>query len=231
MAAAQHSAEARHSAAGATRRSPLALAVLALLGYKPLHPYGVQRLLKEWGKENVVNVGQRASLYKTMERLTAAGLIAVRETERDQQYPERTVYELTDAGREAAQAWIDDIVRVPRPEYPEFPAALSFLMMLGPDAALAALRERREAVAKSLAAAREGMAEAQQYGLPKVTLLDDEYLVAISEAELKWIEGAVRELEDGELTWSLAELQPFDETDTEAGAEADTEANTEAAGG
>ncbi|MEY9890739.1 DNA-binding PadR family transcriptional regulator [Catenulispora sp. MAP12-49] len=231
MAAAQHSAEARHSAAGATRRSPLALAVLALLGYKPLHPYGVQRLLKEWGKENVVNVGQRASLYKTMERLTAAGLIAVRETERDQQYPERTVYELTDAGREAAQAWIDDIVRVPRPEYPEFPAALSFLMMLGPDAALAALRERREAVAKSLAAAREGMAEAQQYGLPKVTLLDDEYLVAISEAELKWIEGAVRELEDGELTWSLAELQPFDETDTEASAEADTEANTEAAGG
>lgn len=231
MAAAQHSAEARHSAAGATRRSPLALAVLALLGYKPLHPYGVQRLLKEWGKENVVNVGQRASLYKTMERLTAAGLIAVRETERDQQYPERTVYELTDAGREAAQAWIDDIVRVPRPEYPEFPAALSFLMMLGPDAALAALRERREAVAKSLAAARQGMAEAQQYGLPKVTLLDDEYLVAISEAELKWIEGAVRELEDGELTWSLAELQPFDETDTEAGAEADTEANTEAAGG
>lgn len=231
MAAAQHSAEARHSAAGATRRSPLALAVLALLGYKPLHPYGVQRLLKEWGKENVVNVGQRASLYKTMERLTAAGLIAVRETERDQQYPERTVYELTDAGREAAQAWIDDIVRVPRPEYPEFPAALSFLMMLGPDAALAALRERREAVAKSLAAARQGMAEAQQYGLPKVTLLDDEYLVAISEAELKWIEGAVRELEDGELTWSLAELQPFDETDTEASAEADTEANTEAAGG
>jgi DNA-binding PadR family transcriptional regulator len=231
MAAAQHSAEARHSAAGATRRSPLALAVLALLGYKPLHPYGVQRLLKEWGKENVVNVGQRASLYKTMERLTAAGLIAVRETERDQQYPERTVYELTDAGREAAQAWIDDIVRVPRPEYPEFPAALSFLMMLGPDAALAALRERRETVAKSLAAARQGMAEAQQYGLPKVTLLDDEYLVAISEAELKWIEGVVRELEEGELTWSLAELQPFDETDTEAGAGADAEANTEAADG
>ncbi|MEY9927329.1 DNA-binding PadR family transcriptional regulator [Catenulispora sp. GP43] len=237
MAAAQHSAKAQHSAAGATRRSPLALAVLALLGYKPLHPYGVQRLLKEWGKENVVNVGQRASLYKTMERLTAAGLIAVRETERDQQYPERTVYELTDAGREAAQAWIDDIVRVPRPEYPEFPAALSFLMMLGPDAALAALRERREAVAKSLAEAKQGMADARQYGLPKVTLLDDEYLVAITEAELRWIEGVVRELEAGELTWSLEELQPFDDTDTDSdsdtgtGTSTGTGTDTAAAGG
>ena len=209
-------AEARNPAAAATRRSPLALAVLALLGYKPLHPYGVQRLLKEWGKEKVVNVGQRASLYKTMERLTAAGLITVRETERDQQYPERTVYELTDAGREAAQAWIDDIVRLPRPEYPEFPAALSFLMMLEPDAVLAAMRERREAVAKALAEAKQGVADSRQYGLPKVTLLDDEYLVAITEAELRWIEGVIAELESGGLTWSLSELQPFDQTDTDA---------------
>ncbi|WP_194914424.1 PadR family transcriptional regulator [Catenulispora rubra] len=217
---------AQNPSPAATRRSPLALAVLALLGYKPLHPYGVQRLLKEWGKENVVNVGQRASLYKTMERLTAAGLIAVRETERDQQYPERTVYELTDAGREAAQAWIDDIVRVPRPEYPEFPAALSFLMMLEPDAVLAALRERRDTVARSLAAAKQGVADSRQYGLPKVTLLDDEYLVAVTEAELRWIEGVVTELENGELTWSLEELRPFDETDTEAHTEAHTQTDT-----
>ena len=68
----------------ASRSSPLALTVLALLHYKPLHPYGVQRLLKEWGKDQVVNVGQRASLYRTMDRLLAAGLIAVRETGRTQ---------------------------------------------------------------------------------------------------------------------------------------------------
>ena len=60
------------------------------------------------------------------------------------------------------------------------------------------------------------MADARQYGLPKVTLLDDEYLVAITEAELRWIEGVVAELESGELTWSLEELRPFDETDTDA---------------
>ncbi|GAA1975704.1 PadR family transcriptional regulator [Catenulispora subtropica] len=212
-------APAQNAAATATRRSPLALAVLALLAYKPLHPYGVQRLLKEWGKEKVVNVGQRASLYKTMERLTAAGLIAVRETERDQQYPERTVYELTDAGRAAARAWVDDIVRAPKPEYPEFPAALSFAMLLEPEAVLAAMRERRSVLEKALEKAKQDIADAQQYGLPKVTLLDDEYLLAVTEAELRWIEGVVAELESGDLTWSLELLQPFDEASEGEGEE------------
>ena len=65
----------------------------------PLHPYGMQRLLKLWGKDAVINVGQRANLYKTIKRLDQAGLIAVRQTERDQQYPERRgpVYEVTEA--------------------------------------------------------------------------------------------------------------------------------------
>ena len=73
---------------GAPRSSPLALTVLALLHYQPLHPYGIQRLIKQWGKDQVVNVEQRTSLYRTIERLLAAGLITVRETERDPRYPE-----------------------------------------------------------------------------------------------------------------------------------------------
>src|SRR5450759_3728461 len=75
------------------RPSPLALTVLSLLVAAPLHPYGIQRLLKVRGKDRVVNVGNRANLYKTIKRLHEAGLIAVRQTERDQLYPERTVYE------------------------------------------------------------------------------------------------------------------------------------------
>jgi DNA-binding PadR family transcriptional regulator len=52
----------------------------------------------------VVNVGQRTGLYRTIERLEEGGLVAVRATGRDQQYPERTVYEITDAGRAATRA-------------------------------------------------------------------------------------------------------------------------------
>jgi DNA-binding PadR family transcriptional regulator len=195
--------------AAATRRSPLALAVLALLAYKPLHPYGVQRLLKEWGKEKVVNVGQRAGLYKTMERLLAAGLIAVRETGRDQQYPERTVYEITDAGREAARTWIEEIVRTPKAEYPEFPAALSFAMMLGSDTVLAAFEERRAILEKQLEQARRGIEEAAGYGLPSVALLDDTYLAAVTEAEVAWLDRVIAQIRGGEMTWSRELLSRF----------------------
>src|ERR1700733_13653125 len=72
------------------RPSPLGLAVLCLLYGGPLHPYRMQRLLKEGGKDRGINVGQRSSLYKTIGRLSESGLIAVRQIERAQQYPERT---------------------------------------------------------------------------------------------------------------------------------------------
>ena len=49
---------AQNPSPAATRRSPLALAVLALLGYKPLHPYGVQRLVPEQGEDGE---GQRGA--------------------------------------------------------------------------------------------------------------------------------------------------------------------------
>src|SRR6201989_197066 len=99
-----------HPPASTPRSSPLALTVLALLHYQPLHPYGIQRLIKQWGKDQVVNVEQRTSLYRTIERLLAAGLIAVRETGRDPRYPERTVDEVTEAGRQHGRAGAEELL-------------------------------------------------------------------------------------------------------------------------
>src|SRR3984893_10544313 len=128
------------------RASPLALTVLLMLSAGPIHPYELQRRIKLWGKDQVVNVAQRASLYKTIDRLTQAGLIAVGQTERDQRFPERTVYELTDAGRQTGRAWLVDMLSIPRNEFPQFPAALSFIMVLVPEEARAILAERAAAL-------------------------------------------------------------------------------------
>jgi len=187
------------------RPSPLALAVLSLLHTAPLHPYAMQRLIKLWGKDQVINVGQRANLYKTIKRLQEAGLIAVRQTERDQQYPERTVYELTDLGRAAAPHWLTEMVATTRNEFPQFPAALSFIMLLGPEQALRALEQRAAAVARSLAEIESGLNE-YSATLPRVTLIDDEYQRAITAAELTWLTGVIGDLRTGTLTWS-EELQ------------------------
>ncbi|MBO2435909.1 PadR family transcriptional regulator [Actinomadura nitritigenes] len=187
------------------------MTVLALLHNRPLHPYGIQRLIKEWGKEQVVNVEQRASLYRTIDRLNAAGLIAVRQTERGSQYPERTVYEVTGAGREAARTWLREMVAAPKREFPEFPAAVSNMMLLPPEELLEVLEERLRALEADVAALDAGLGEEEAMGLPRVTMLETEYLRAVTAAEAGWVRSVVDDLRTGRLTWSEEMLAAFDD--------------------
>jgi DNA-binding PadR family transcriptional regulator len=186
---------------GSMKPSPLALSVLCMLHAGPMHPYRLQRLIKAWGKDQVVNVGNRANLYKTIGRLRDAGLITVLQTERDQLYPERTVYDLTDAGRQTAVRWLEDMLATPRNEYPEFPAALSFAMLLGPGGVRDVLQRRADLVRDQLRELAAGMAGYSGV-LPRVTLLEDEYKLAVAKAELDWLDGVLDDLKSGELTWS-----------------------------
>jgi len=171
----------------------------------PLHPYGIQRLLKVWGKDHVVNVEQRANLYKTIRRLNEAGLIAVRQTERDHQYPERTIYELTEEGARQARAWLADMLAINRNEFPQFPAALSFAMLLPPEEFAAALEHRATTLRQKLAGDEQTL-ESLRGTLPRVTLLDDEYVRAVMKAELTWIDGVLDDLRTGGLAWDWEQL-------------------------
>jgi DNA-binding PadR family transcriptional regulator len=172
--------------AASVKSSPQALAVLGLLGAGPLHPYGIQRLLKLWGKDQVVN---------------EADLIAVRQTERDQLYPERTVYELTDEGRRVGLEWLDSMLSNPRNEFPQFPAALSFAMVLGPGGVRDALERRAEQLRASLIGLEHTL-ETQAGSLPRVVLIEDEYRRTMTKAELHWVEEVIEDLRSGALTWS-----------------------------
>ncbi|MFC4530924.1 PadR family transcriptional regulator [Sphaerisporangium dianthi] len=191
--------------------SPLALTVLALLQHRPLHPYGIQRLIRQWGKDKVVNVGQRTSLYRTIDRLTAAGLIEVRETERDQAYPERTVYEITDTGRAVAREWLLDMLGTPKQEFPEFPAALSHLLMLAPEEIREALERRGRTLSEALATLDADISAETGRGLPRITMLEAEYLRAVTAAELQWLHSVIDDLRSGNLAWSVTDLLAFAE--------------------
>src|SRR5436309_5003461 len=114
-------------------RSPLAMVVLALVAEAPMHPYRMQQLIKERGKDQIANVAQPNSIYQTIEGLHRAGLMAVRETAREERRPERTVYEITDDGRRTLEAWLRTVLSTPRREFPDFPAALSILVLLEPE--------------------------------------------------------------------------------------------------
>lgn len=186
------------------RASPLNLTVLGMLMGGPLHPYAIQSRMKAWGKDLVVDLSQRANLYKTIERLRGAGLITVNKTERDQRFPERTVYELTEEGWRQGLLWLDQMLATPRNEFPEFPAALSFFFGLTPAMALAALERRAGLLREKVASLdRELQSEA---GPPRLFLLETEYLRDMAVAELKWVTGIVDDLRSRRLTWSHEEL-------------------------
>src|SRR5919198_1051489 len=89
----------------APRRSSLGLIVLWELVQGPMHVYAMQKQFEAQGKDRVVNVRARASLYQTIERLVRHGLVEVAQTERGEGYPDRVVYAITDQGREVAREW------------------------------------------------------------------------------------------------------------------------------
>jgi DNA-binding PadR family transcriptional regulator len=186
--------------------SPLALTVLALLSEMPMHPYRMQRLIEERGKDDVVNVRRRSSLYQTIDRLTRAGLVTARETVRDANRPERTIYELTDRGRETAIAWLTDMLAVPAREFPRFPAALAYLPMLSVDEVRDHLESRLDTLRRDLQNRREQHQEGQEF-VPRLFLVESEYLIAMLEAEIAWISDLVDDLRSGDLAWDEAWLQ------------------------
>jgi DNA-binding PadR family transcriptional regulator len=188
------------------RRSPLALAILGLLENGPMHPYGIQRLIKQWGKDKVINIGPRASLYRMINRLEEAGLVTALGTDRDERYPERTTYQLTGAGREASRQWLLEILSTPRNEYPEFPAALSFVMLLRPEVAEKVLGERRTRLVQQVAELDRDLAsEIEGVEIPRIALAEIEYLRAVADAELRWVDATLDALRDGSLSWDPPE--------------------------
>jgi DNA-binding PadR family transcriptional regulator len=191
------------------RRSPLALAILGLLEDGPLHPYGMQRLIKRWRKDEVINVGQRATLYKVINRLSDAGLIKPSGTTRDQSYPERTSYELTDTGRATRQQWMAEVLSTPRNEFPEFPAGLSFLPLLTPESVRELLKTRRELLIQRLAE-RDSLIGSAGFPLPRATMLETEYQHAVTEAEIRWLDNVLTGLDDGSISWSPREMREAD---------------------
>jgi DNA-binding PadR family transcriptional regulator len=194
--------------------SPLALAVLALLYEAPMHPYRMQRLIKDRGKDEVINVQQRASLYQTISQLLRAGLITFWETTRQEGFPERTVYKLTEKGHDTAVSWLREMLSTPAQEYPEFPAAVSLLPLLTPEDALRQL-EMREARLTDRIATIDKEIETYAVSLPRLFLLEAEYMRTVLEAELRWVRSIIADLRSGELTWNQEWMRPYVTPETE----------------
>jgi DNA-binding PadR family transcriptional regulator len=181
------------------RRSTLGLLLLALLVEAPMHPYRMQQVIKERGQDQLVNVAQRNSVYQALERLVRDGLARPASTAREAGRPERTTYEITDAGAETMHRWLTAMLPAPAREFPEFPVALALIAVLAPSVVQDLLTRRMTAQQERLTALREQAPP----GMPRLFLIEDEYRAAMLTAEITWLRGVIDDLAAGRFTWDL----------------------------
>jgi DNA-binding PadR family transcriptional regulator len=187
----------------------LALIVLATLAERPSHPYELASLLRARGKDQDVKI-KWGSLYTVVQNLEKHGFIEATESTRQGRRPERTVYAATEAGRAELLDWLQELIAVPEREHTRFQAALSVMGILGPDNAIALLRQRSAALDAQIAAQRAALAE---YGreIPRVFLIESEYELALRTAEADWVRGFLTELTEETLP-GVADWRRFHET-------------------
>jgi DNA-binding PadR family transcriptional regulator len=184
-------------------RTPAALVVLNLLCERPRHPYAMRILVRERGIQEVVKIGG-ASIYDAVERLERVGFIEASATTREGRRPERTVYSVTEAGRDELQIWMAELLSEPAEEYPQFGAALAFVLGVGREQTLNLLR-RRAMRLESVIAATDKVLEAMG-SMPRIVVIEGEYMRALRIAELAWVRGIVDDIAAGRL-WSDAEIE------------------------
>ncbi len=187
--------------------NPLALAVMALLYERPMHPYEMVSLMRERGHHESVRL-RYSSLYSVVEVLGREGLISPRETVREGRRPERTVYGLTEAGRVEFLSWLCELLRKPVKEYTQFAAGLTFLAALAPSEARALLEERTRLLEEEVGEMRSRLDAAMQQGVARLFLLENEHELVLRGAELEWVRRLVREIETGKLE-GLREWESF----------------------
>jgi DNA-binding PadR family transcriptional regulator len=190
----------------------LALAVLALLFERPMHPYEMAATLKQRHKEESIKL-RYGSLYTVIELLLARGFIRAEATSREGKRPERTVFALTDAGYEELLDWMRDLIRDPVKEYPRFEAGLCLIPVLPPEEAIALLSQRAARLAGQVAQLEAQLAHVAQQDLaaiagppelppalkgvqkfPPLFTVEAEYRLALLKAEHAFVADLVRRI-------------------------------------
>jgi DNA-binding PadR family transcriptional regulator len=176
----------------------LALALLAQLAPGlPMHPYQMANVLRRTGKDQDMKI-KWGSLYTVVQNLEKHGFIQAVGSDREGRRPERTTYAITEAGREEMRDWIRELISEPEPELSRFESALSVVGVVGPDEAQSLLLRRQAALEAGIEADRTMLAETAKT-VPRLFLVEAEYVLAMREAEAAWVRSLLAELAEGTL--------------------------------
>jgi DNA-binding PadR family transcriptional regulator len=173
----------------------MALTLLSLLVEQPMYPYEMATKLREYGKDQAIKINW-GSLYTVVQNLEKHGFIQAVEVGREGRQPERTTYQITEAGRAELMDWLRELVGVPEREYTRFEAALGESGHLAPDELISLLTQRLDTLDMSIAQ-QQALLDTMVTQLPRLFLIETEYHLALCRAEAEWVRGLLKELTDG----------------------------------
>ncbi len=189
------------------RMTPLAVAMASLLDERPMHPYEMAQAMRLRYMQEAVKLNF-GSLYHAIELMLRGGLIEAAQTGREGRRPERTVYRLTDAGRELFKARLRELLAEPAKEYSTVEAGLAFMHHLGAEEAVALLRQRMAAQEASIKDTDRVLGMLARGGLSRLCIVEVEHAQALRRAEIDWMKGLVEEIETGRLEWFAGIREP-----------------------
>jgi DNA-binding PadR family transcriptional regulator len=173
----------------------LGLSLLTLLTERPMYPYEMASKLRERGKDQAIQINW-GSFYTVVQNLEKHGFIEAVEVAREGRQPERTTYQITDAGRAELMDWLRELLAVPEREHTSFEAALGESAVLPPDELIDLLRQRLDALEKANGRLQAEL-ETLRGQLPRLFLIEAEYYQALRRAEEEWVRGLLKEFTDG----------------------------------
>jgi DNA-binding PadR family transcriptional regulator len=186
----------------------MALAVLATVVQRPMHRYEMASLMRARGKDRDMDI-KWGSLYTVVANLEKNRLLEVIEVTRQGARPERTVYRITDAGRDELVGWTRELIAEPEAEHTRFIAGLSVLAVLTPRDVIDLLRRRLGRLTETIDALTAQLRQASD--VPRLFLIEDEYRIAMTQAETDWTRSLLDELSAGTFPY-LDAWRKFHET-------------------
>jgi DNA-binding PadR family transcriptional regulator len=173
----------------------LALSLLNLLMQRPMYPYEMAATLRHRGKDEAIKINW-GSLYTIVRNLEKYGFIEAVEVAREGRQPERTTYQITEAGRAELMEWLRELLGVPEREYTRFEAALGESAILPPDDLAGLLRQRLDTL-DAANAQQQAELESAETQIPRLFMIESEYYLAMRRAEADWVRALLTEFTDG----------------------------------
>ena len=189
-----------HSVKNKVALPPVAVAVLALLVERPMHPYEMLQTLRE-RHEDVSLPVSIGSLYNAVARLVEKGYVRPTKAEHVGNRPERTTYEILDRGRETMKSRLYELLAAPTQLSQADHAGIGELHNLSPGEVIAALDARIAALDGHITEYEALLADAHRRNVDDIYLLYGSYATSQQQHEREWMTSLRDQIQTGHLTW------------------------------